>query len=86
MVISYKIYDTSLRRVSQILCETNVTSARSCLSWDFVAFKMNINIIRKRTVDMDVVNYVTCSSLSVITPVVSKVPGAYSGHPIFNMR
>ena len=42
------------------------TSVRFCLSygplqWDFIAFKVNMISIRKRIVDMDVVNDVTCT-------------------------
>ena len=56
VVISYEIYETSLRRVSLISYELTA-SVRFCLSydplkWDFIAFKMNIVAIRKRTVDM----------------------------------
>ena len=51
------------------------TSVRFCLShdplkWDFIAFKMNISIMRKRTFDTDVVNDVTHTRQSVITRVV----------------
>ena len=50
-------------------------SVRFCLSydplkWNFIAFKMNIISFRKRIVDMDDVNNVTCTSQSVITRVV----------------
>ena len=50
-------------------------SVRFCLSydplkWDFIAFKMNIILLRKRIVDMDVVNNVTYTRQSVITCVV----------------
>ena len=38
--------------------------------WDFIAFKTNIISLRKRFVDMDVVNDVTCTRQSVITRVV----------------
>ena len=74
MVILYEIYETSLWRVSYISYEMT-TSVRFCLShnplnWDFIAFKMQINLIRKRIVDMDVVNDVTRSRQSIITRVV----------------
>ena len=51
------------------------TSVRFCLLYDpfkrdFIAFKMNIISARKRTVDTDVVNDVTCTRQSVITRVV----------------
>ena len=50
-------------------------SVRFCLSydplkWDFVAFKMNITSLRKRIVDMDLVNDVTCTRQSVTKRVV----------------
>ena len=50
VVISYEIYETSLRRVSLISYEMT-TSVRFCLSyvplkWDFFAFKMIIISIR----------------------------------------
>ena len=50
------------------------TSVRFCLSydplkWDFIAFKMGDILRRKRIVDMDVVNVVTCARQSVITRV-----------------
>ena len=74
VVISYEIYETSLRRVSKFSFEMT-TSVRFCLSygpikWDFIAFKMNITSIRKRIVDTDNVNDVPCASQSVITRVV----------------
>ena len=73
MVISIKIYDTSYRRVSFISYEMT-TSVRFCesydpLKWDVIAFKMNI-LLRKRIVDMNVVNDVTCTRQSIITRVV----------------
>ena len=37
------------------------------LSKDFIAFKMNIISIRKRIVDTDIVNDVTCTCQSVVT-------------------
>ena len=40
------------------------------LKWNFIAFKMNINSIRNRIVDTDVVNDVTYTRQSVITRVV----------------
>ena len=51
------------------------TSVRFCLSfdslkWDFIAFEMNINSVRKRIVDTDVVNDVTHTRQSVITRIV----------------
>ena len=51
------------------------TSVRFCLSydplkWDFIAFKMNVILIRKLIVDMNVVNDVTCMRQSVMTRVV----------------
>ena len=51
------------------------TTVRFCLSydplkWDSIAFKMNIISVRKRIVDMDVVDDVTCTRQSVITRVV----------------
>ena len=68
VVISYEIYETSLRRILK-------KSVRFCLSydplkWNFIAFKMNIISIRKRVVDTDVVNDITCTRQSVITRVV----------------
>ena len=74
MVISYEIYETSLWRVSQIYYEMT-TSVIFCLShdpikWDFITFKMNNILRRKRNVDTDVVNDVTCTRRSVITRVV----------------
>ena len=72
-VISYKIYETSLRRISSISYEMT-TSVRFCLSydpfkWDFIAFKVNIISTRQRIVDTDVV-CVTCTRQSVMTRVV----------------
>ena len=74
MVISYEIYETSLRRVSKIANEMT-TSVNICLSYDalkcdFIALKMNIISIRKRIVDTNVVNDVTSSRQSVNTRVV----------------
>ena len=71
MVISYEIYETSLRRVSLISYEMT-TRVRFFLSfdplkWVFIAFKLNIISLRKRIVDTDVVNDVTRSRQSVIT-------------------
>ena len=53
MVISYEIYETSLRRVSQISYEMT-TSVRFCLSydsfkWGFIASKIDINSIENIT-------------------------------------
>ena len=74
VVISYEIYETSLRRVSLISYEM-ITRIRSCLSfdpfkWDFIAYKINIISARKRIVDTDVVNNVTSTRQSAITRVV----------------
>ena len=74
MVISYEIYETSLRRVSYISYEMT-TSVRFCLSYDplkvyFIVFRMDNILMRKRIVDMDVVNDVTFTRQSVITRVV----------------
>ena len=73
VVISYEIYETSLRRVSYTSYEMTM-SERFCLSYDLfklyiIAFRMD-NISRKKVVDTDVVNDVTCSRQSVITRVV----------------
>ena len=73
MVISYEIYEPILRRVSYTSYGMT-TSVRFCLSHgplkrEFIAFKMNIISVRKRIVDMDVVNDVTRSRRSVITRV-----------------
>ena len=53
VVISYEIYETSLRRVSWISYEMT-TSVRLCLSydclkWDFIAFKVDIISIENIT-------------------------------------
>ena len=77
MVISYEIYETSLRRVSQISYKMTM-SVRFCLSYDslkldFIAFKIDNILIRKRIVDTDVVNDVTYSRQSVIIRVVIRV-------------
>ena len=62
-----------------LLCEGLITtSVRFCLSydplkWDFIAFKMGNSSRRKRIVDTDVVNDVTSTRQSVITPVVIRV-------------
>ena len=74
MVFSYEIYGTRLWRVSSISYEVNA-SLRFCLSCDslkleFIAFKMNIILLRKLVVDMDIVSNVTCMRQSVITHVV----------------
>ena len=50
------------------------TRIRFCISfdhlkWDFIAFKMNVISMRKRTVEEDVVNDITCTFQSVITRV-----------------
>ena len=71
MVISYEIYETSLRQISYEM----TTSIRFCFShdllkWDFIAFKMKIISIRKSIIDTDVDNDVTRSRQSVITRVV----------------
>ena len=68
VVISYEIYETSLRRVSQFSYEMT-TSVRFCLSydplkWDIIAFKMHIISIRKCNVDTDVINDVMCTRRS----------------------
>ena len=77
VVISYEIYETSRRRVSQFSYEMT-TSVRFCLSydplkWDFIAFKMHIISVRKCIIDTDVINDVTCTRRSYYT----------SGHAIF---
>ena len=71
MVISYEIYEPSLRRISYEM----TTSVRFCLSndplkRDFIACKMNSISMRGRIVDMDVVNDVMYMRQNVITPVV----------------
>ena len=65
MVILYEIYEMT-------------TSVRFCLSydplkWDFIAFKLNIISLKKRIVDMNVVNDATRWRRSVITRVVKRV-------------
>ena len=82
MVISYEIYETSLRRVSLISYEmTTSSSVRFCLSYDhlklnFIDIKINIIIIRKRAVDTDVFCdvyvyapkcYYTCDDMTLST-------------------
>ena len=42
------------------------------LKWDFIAFRINIILVRKSTVDTDVVNDVTCTRQSVITRVATR--------------
>ena len=51
-------------------------SIKFCLSYDFIAFKMNIVSIRKCIVDMVIVSDVTCMHQSVIT----------RGHTMFMIR
>ena len=63
VVISYELYETSLRRVSLISYKMT-TNARFCLSYDslilnIIALKVNIILIRKRVVEPVVVNDVT---------------------------
>ena len=58
VVISYEFYETSLGRVSKILYEMS-TTVRFCLSFDplkrdFIVFKMNDILRRKRHVDTDI--------------------------------
>ena len=74
MVISYEVYETSLRRVLLSSYEMT-TSVRFYLSYDplkrdFIAFKMNIVLRRKRIFGTDVVNDFTCTRQSVITRMV----------------
>ena len=49
---------------------TRVRLSYDPLKWDFIAFKINIMLARKRIVDTDVVNGVTSTRQSVITRVV----------------
>ena len=71
------IYNTLhrvLRRVSYFLY-VMTTSVRFCLSfdslnWNFIAFEMNINSVRKHSVYTDVVNDGTYTRQSVITRIV----------------
>ena len=69
MVISYELYETSLRQNEMTV------SVRLCLSYDPLkrAFKMNIISLRKRIVDMDIANDVTHTRQSVITRVVIRL-------------
>ena len=74
MVISYEVYEMSLRRVSYISYEMT-TSVRFCLLYGplkghFLAFKLNIISLRKHIADIDVVNDVTRWRQSVIKCVV----------------
>ena len=74
VIISYEIYETSLRRDSEISHEM-ITSVRFCLSYDplkwiFIAFRMNIISSRKRIVDMDAVNDVMYVRQGIFTHVV----------------
>ena len=64
---SYKIYETSLQRISYEI----TTSVRFCLScdiseWDFIDYEMNIISKGKRIIDMEVVNDVTCTSQKLL--------------------
>ena len=69
------------------------TSVKVCLSyyplkWVFIAFKLNIILLRKCIADTDVVNDVTRSRQSVITRVVIRFYGTTSstGHMIKKIK
>ena len=73
VIISYEIYETSLRHVS-LISYGMTTSVRFCLSYDpfkcdFITFIMNIISIRKRFADTNIVSDVTESRQSLITRV-----------------
>ena len=74
MVISYEMYETSLRRVLLISYEIT-TRVRFYLSydplkWDFISFEISFSSMSKPIVDTDVVNDVTQTRQNVITRVV----------------
>ena len=71
VVISYEIYETSLRRVLIISYEMT-RSVRFCLSYDhlklnFIAFKMDNISKRNRLADLDLVNDVMSARQSYYT-------------------